>query len=117
MAIINVRRVRDAFVRAKVADPADSLELATVLDEELSEGVVPKHQLETFEERLDARFAEMDTKMVVRFARIDVRFAQVDARFAQADADAERRANRHTAILLAAMALAVGVVALLMTIL
>ena len=62
-----------------MTDPGDSLELATVLDEELSEGVVPKHQLETFEERIDARFAEMDAKMVVRFARIDVRFAQVDA--------------------------------------
>ena len=40
MAIINVRRVRDAFVRAEVTDEAKGLELATSLDEELSETVV-----------------------------------------------------------------------------
>ncbi|MCY4617196.1 MAG: hypothetical protein OXD50_01395 [Chloroflexi bacterium] len=110
MAIINVRRVRDAFVRAKVTDAADGLELSTSLDKELSETVVSKERLETMEQRLDARFAESDS-------RNRVQFAEMNARFAQADANAERRANRHTTIFLAALALAVGVIALLMIVL
>ena len=47
MAIINVRRVRDAFVRAEVTDEAKGLELATSLDEEMSETVVSQERLET----------------------------------------------------------------------
>ena len=39
---MSVRRVRDAFVKAKVTDAAVGLELATSLDEELSESVVSK---------------------------------------------------------------------------
>ena len=102
MAIINVRRVRDAFVKAQVTDAAVGLELATSLDEELSETVVSKERLETLEERIDARFAQSE--------------ASINARFAQAEANAERRANRHTMTFLAALALAVGVIALLMVV-
>ena len=107
MAIINVRRVRDAFVRAKVTDAADGLELATSLDEELSETVVSKERLETLEERLDAKFELFHQSM-----RADMKL-----RFAEAEAEAERRANRHMAIHLAPLALAVGVIALLMVVL
>ena len=99
MAIINVRRVRDALVRAEVTDEAKGLELATSLDEELSETAVSQERLETVEQRIDARFESME--------------ARIDARFAQAEADAERRANRHTAIFLAALAAAVSVLSLL----
>ena len=99
MAIINVRRMRDAFVRTKVTDEAKGLELAMALDEELSETVVSKERLETLEERIDARFTVSEAKTTVGFA--------------QAEADAERRANRHTTIFLAALALAVAVIALL----
>ena len=114
MAIINVRRVRDAFVRAKVTDAADGLELATSLDEELSETVVSKERLETLEERIDARFAQFNANIDARFAQFN---ASINARFAQAEANAERRANRHTMTFLAALALAVGVIALLMVVL
>ena len=41
----------------------------------------------------------------------------MEARFAQADADAERRANRHTAILIGTIAVAVGVVGILIAVL
>ncbi len=99
MAIINVRRMRDAFVRTAVTDEANGLELAASLDEELSETVATKERLETLEERIDARFTVSEAKMTVGFA--------------QAEADAERRANRHTTIFLAALALAVAVIALL----
>lgn len=113
MAIINVRRVRDAFVRAEVADEAKGLELATSLDEEMSETVVSQERLETLEQRIDARFDRVDA----RFESIDARFesmeARFDARFAQAEADAERRANRHTAIFLTALAVAVSALGLL----
>ncbi len=85
------RRVRDAFVKAKVTDAAVGLELATSLEEELSESVVSKERLATLED-------------------------QIDARFAQSEASAERRANRHTMTFLAALALAVGVIALLMVV-
>ena len=102
MAIINVRRVRDAFVKAQVTEAAVGLELATSLDEELSETVVSKERPETLEERIDARFAQLE--------------ASINARFAQAEANAERRANRHTMTFLAALALAVGVIALLMVV-
>ncbi len=114
MAIINVRRVRDAFVKAKVTDAAVGLELATSLDEELSETVVSKERLETLEERIDARFAQSEASINARFAQSE---ASINARFAQAEASAERRANRHTMTFLAALALAVGVIALLMVVL
>ena len=42
MAIMSVRRVRDAFAKAKATDAAVGLELATSLEEELSESVVSK---------------------------------------------------------------------------
>ena len=99
---MSVRRVRDAFVKAKATDAAVGLELATSLEEELSESVVSKERLETLEDRTDARFAQSE--------------ASIDARFAQAEASAERRANRHTMTFLAALALAVGVIALLMVV-
>ena len=89
---MSVRRVRDAFVNAKAMDVAVGLELTTSLEEELSETVVSKERLETLEERIDARFA-------------------------QSEASAERRANRHTITFLATLALAVGVIALLMVVL
>ena len=41
----------------------------------------------------------------------------MDARFAQAEADAERRANRLTAIVLTALAVAVGVIGILIAVL
>ena len=104
MAIINVRRMRDAFVRTKVTDDANGLELATSLDEELSETVVSKERFETLEGRLDAKFDLLHQGMR----------AEMKLRFAEAEADAERRANRHTTIFLAALALAVAVIALLM---
>ncbi|MDE2746374.1 MAG: hypothetical protein OXI41_10395 [Chloroflexota bacterium] len=120
MAIFNVRRVRDAFVRAEVTDESKGLELATSLDEELSENVVSQEHLETMEQRVDARFDRVDARfdrVDARFERIDARFenmeARFDARFAQAEADAERRANRHTAIFLTALAVAVSVLGLL----
>ena len=110
MALISVRRVRDAFVKAEVTDEAKGLELATDLDEALSEKVVTTERLETLEERIDARFDRVD-------ARFREQEARIDARFAQAEADAERRANRQTAIVLAALAVAVGVIAILMVVL
>ncbi len=125
MAIFSVRRVRDAFVKADVTDEAKGLELAADLDEALSERVVTTERLETLEDRIDARFRDQDARIDARFreqdARIDARFreqdARIDARFAQADADAERRANRHTAILIGAIAIAVGVVGILIAVL
>ena len=99
---MSVRRVRDAFAKAKATDAAVGLELATSLDEELSESVVSKERLETLEDRIDARFAQSE--------------ASINARFAQAEASAERRANRHTMTFLAALALAVVVIALLMVV-
>lgn len=103
MAIIDVRKVRDAFVKAEVTDEAKGLELATDLDEALSGQVVTTERLETLEDRVDARFREQDAKF--------------EARFAQAEADAERRANRHTTIVLTALGLAVAVIAVLMVVL
>lgn len=79
----------------------------SILDEALSEKVVTTERLESFEERMDARFDQIDA----RFREQD---ARMEARFAQAEADAERRANRQTAIYLAALAVAVGVIAILM---
>lgn len=110
MAIFSVRRVRDAFVKAEVTDQAKGLELANDLDEALSERVVSKERLESFEERIDARFDQVDA----RFREQD---ARMEARFAQADADAERRANRHTAILIGAIAVSVGVIGIMIAVL
>ncbi len=110
MAIISVRRVRDALVKAEVTDEAKGLELATDLDEALSENVVTTERLETLEERIDARFDRIDA----RFREQDARF---EARFAQAQAAAERRVNRQTAIFIGALAVAVGVIWILIVVL
>ena len=117
VAIINVRRVRDALVRAEVTDEARGLELATSLDEVLNETVVAKERLGTLEERLDTRFERIDAMFERIEARFDRMAASVDARFSRAEADAERRANRHTAIFLAALAVAVGVIGILIAVL
>lgn len=114
MGIFSGRRVRDAFVKADVTDEAKGLELAADLDEALSERVVTTERLETLEDRIDARFRDQDARIDARFREQD---ARIDARFAQADADAERRANRHTAILIGAIAVAVGVVGILIAVL
>ena len=120
MAVINIRRMRDALVSAEVTDEAKGLELATSLDEELSETVVSQERLETLEERIDARFDRVDARFRETDSRMDARFreqdARMEARFAQADADAERRANRHTAILIGAIAVAVGVIGILIAV-
>ena len=121
MAIISVRRVRDAFVKAEVTDEAKGIELASDLDEALSEKVVTKERLETLEERVDARFDMVDARFREMDARMEARFreqdARIEARFAQAEADAERRANRQTAMLIGAIAVAVGVIAILIVVL
>ena len=117
MAIINVRKVRDAFVQAEATDESKGLELATSLDEELSETVVSQERLETLEERIDARFERVDARFDSIEARFESMEARMDARFAQAEADAERRANRLTAIVLTALAVAVGVIGILIAVL
>ena len=90
MAIINVRRVRDAFVRADVTDDPQALELAVSLDEELKAGVVSQTQ-------------------------VDLLRAEMRELFAATSAEMQRSMNRMTGIFLAALALAVGVIALLIT--
>lgn len=103
MAIINVRRVRDAFVRAEVTDEANGLELATSLDEELSETFVTNERLETLEDRIDSRFALSEQR--------------VQAAFAQAEAQAERRMLRFLLAIIAAQALFAGIIAILLAVL
>ena len=103
MAIINVRRVRDALVRAEVTDEAKGLELATSLDEELSGTFVTNERLETLEDRIDSRLALSEQRM--------------QARFAQAEAHAERRMLRFLLAIIAAQALFAGVVAILVAVL
>lgn len=103
MAIINVRRVRDAFVRAEVTDEAKGLELATSLDEELGETLVPKERLETLEDRIDSRFELSEQRM--------------QARFAEAEAHAERRMLRFLLAIIAAQALFAGIIAILIAVL
>jgi hypothetical protein len=114
MAIIDVRRMRDAFVRASATDEASGLEMATSLDEELTKTVVTSERLETLEQRIDARFERNEASLDTVATTIR---AEMNTRFAQAEADAERRANRHTAILLTALAIAVGVLGILIAVL
>ena len=97
MAIINVRRMRDAFVRT--GDGRGERPRTGGVIGRRAERAFTKERLETLEERIDARFTVSEAKTTVGFA--------------QAEADAERRANRHTTIFLAALALAVAVIALL----
>ena len=88
MAIINVRRVRDAFVKAEVANDSPALELAVTLDEELQEGL---GHLPTREE--------------------------IQRWFAEAHAEAERRMLRFLLAVIAAQAVFTGVIAILIAVL
>ena len=93
MATINVRRVRDAFVKAEVADEAPALELAVTLDEELEQGgVSTRSDLAAMEERIQRRFAE-------------------------ADAQAERRMVRFLLAVIASQAVFTGIVGILIAVL
>lgn len=103
MTIINVRRVRHAFVRAEVTDGAKGLELATSLDEELSETLVTNERLEASEDRIVSQFALLEQRML--------------ARFAQAEAQAERRMLRFLLATIAAQALFAGIIAILIAVL
>ena len=103
MAIINVRRVRDAFVRAEATDEARGLELATSLDEELSETIVTNQRVETLEERTDAWFELFRHWM--------------DTRFAEAEAHAERGMMRFLLAIIASQALFAGIIAILIAVL
>ena len=103
MAIINVRRVRDAFVRADVTDEAKGLELATSLNDEMTQTFVTKERLETLEDLIDSRFALSEQR--------------IKTWFAQAEAHAERRMLRLLLAIIAAQGLFAGIIAILMAVL
>ena len=86
-----------------MTDEARGLELAASLDEELSEAVVSNERLETFEERIDARF--------------DLFRQWMDTRFAGAEVHAERRMMRFLLAIIASQALFAGIIAILMAVL
>ena len=114
MAIINVRRTRDVLVESGVVDEDKALELAVALDEELTEGAVPRAgveaQLTVLQAKLDAHQARMESQM-------DAHQARTDAKLAEMDAENERRMNRLQLFILGTGAVVIGVIGVLIAVL
>ena len=110
MAIINVRRTRDILVESGVVDEDKALELAVALDEELTEGAVPRAGIE-------AQLAMLDAKMDAHQARMDAHQARTDAKLAEMDAENERRMNRLQLFVLGTGAVIIGVIGVLIAVL
>ena len=97
-------------MKAEVSDEARGLELATALDEAMTERIVTTERHDTLEGRIDFRFEQMD-------ARFKQQAAEINARFAQTEANAEPCAHRHSNMMLAALAIAVAVIGILLVVL
>ena len=110
MSILNVRRTRDILVESGVADTDKALELAVALDEELTNGAVPRAGVE-------AQLAVLDAKMDAQQARLDAHQARTDAKLADMDAENERRMNRLQLFILGTGAVNIGVIGILIAVL
>ena len=95
MAIFDTARLRDVLVRGKIAEPTPAAELVDELEEQMSKALseYPKHD-----------------RLSLEIERILRAQAQTEARIAEMMAQQARHINQATGIVLAGIALAVGLI-------
>ena len=95
MAIFDTARLRDVLVRGRIAEPEPAAELVDELESQM-DGVL-------------SGFGTLD-RMELMEARLLQTMAEMDARAAEREARQARHINQAVGILLAGIALAVGII-------
>ncbi len=109
MAIFNTARLRDVLVRSEVATPPAAAEVVDELEEQM-DGVLSNYptldRLDSMEQRLLREMAEVKQYL----AGLETRMAESEARIAEMMRQQSVHTNQAVGILLAGLALAVGLI-------
>lgn len=95
MAVFNTARLLDILVRGRFAAPEPATEFVTELEDQMSDALSRYGTID--------RMAIMEANILRAIAELDVRRAEMEARQA-------RHVNQAVGILLAGLALAVGII-------
>ncbi|MYA01708.1 MAG: hypothetical protein F4038_05720 [Chloroflexi bacterium] len=95
MAVFNTARLLDILVRGRFAAPEPATEFVTELEDQMSDALSSYGTID--------RMAIMEANILRAIAELDVRRAEMEARQA-------RHVNQAVGILLAGLALAVGII-------
>lgn len=88
--MIDTLRYADRLKNAGV-EPGQAEAMSRALNDELTEGLVTKTDLDNAVSELGGKIDALDAKFEIRFAEVDGRFAEVDGRFAKMDAKFDAR--------------------------
>ena len=102
MAIFNTARLRDVLVRGSVAEDPGATEFVEELDSQ-TEKVLSSYGT------LD-RIESMESRILLAIAKSEQHRAEMEARLADMAAQQARHINRSVGIVLAGIALAVGII-------
>ena len=83
--VIDTLRYANRLKNAGV-DPGQAEAMSRALNDELTEGLVTKADLDSAVSELGGKIDALDAKFEIRFAEVDGRFAEVDGKFAEMDA-------------------------------
>ena len=82
--VIDTLRYANRLKNAGV-DPGQAEAMSRALNDELTEGLVTKADLDSAVSELGGKIDALDAKFEIRFAEVDGRFAEVDGKFAEMD--------------------------------
>ena len=82
--VIDTLRYANRLKNAGV-NPGQAEAMSRALNDELTEGLVTKTDLDNAVSELGGKIDALDAKFEIRFAEVDGRFAEVDGRFAEVD--------------------------------
>lgn len=102
MAIFNTAKLLDVIVRGRIAEPAPAAELVNELEDQMEKVLsnYPKHD----------RLELMEQRVLLAFAELKQHQAEVEARISDQMAQQSRHINQATGIVLAGIAIAVGLI-------
>ncbi len=102
MAVFNTARLRDVLVRGNIAQDTAATELVEELNSQTEDALSGYGTLD----RMDL----MEARLLQAMAEMDARAAERDARAAERDTQQARHINQAVGIVLAGIALAVGII-------
>ena len=88
--VIDTLRYASRLKEAGV-EPGQAEAMSRALNDELTEGLVTKIDLDNAVSELGGKMDALDAKFEVRFAEVDGRFAEVDAKFSKMEAKFDAR--------------------------
>ena len=102
MAIFNTARLLDVLVRGRIAEPAPATELVNELEEQMDRALSAYPTQD--------QMGSMEARLLLMMAEIKQGQAEMEARIAEMMAQQARHINQATGIVLAGIALAVGLI-------